>query len=77
MARTIVVTGSASGIGQATARTAAEQGLRVDVVASEARLDTLVSELADHARILRDEQIAAGTEPLRPSQTRARSRRKK
>ena len=64
-------------IGQATARTAAEQGLRVDVVASEARLETLVSELADHARALRDEQIAAGTEPLRPSQARARSRRKK
>ncbi|MCE0485764.1 bifunctional uroporphyrinogen-III C-methyltransferase/uroporphyrinogen-III synthase [Ornithinimicrobium sediminis] len=62
-------------IGPATARTAEEHGLRVDVVAPEASSDALVDALAAHAQELADAATEAGEEVLRPSQRRPAGRR--
>ena len=63
-------------IGPATARTAEEHGLRVDVVASEASAAALVDALAEHGRTLQLEASAAGEKVRRPSERRGAARRK-
>ena len=55
-------------IGPATAKTAEELGLRVDVVASEADAVRLVDDLADHARGLIAQALADGEPVRRPSE---------
>jgi uroporphyrinogen III methyltransferase/synthase len=62
-------------IGPATAKTAEEHGLRVDVVAPEPRAEALVDALASHARVLAARAGAEGEPVLRPSQRRAPARR--
>jgi uroporphyrinogen III methyltransferase / synthase len=62
-------------IGPATARTAEEHGLRVDVVPAVASSDALVDALAEHAQGLADAAVQAGEEVLRPSQRRPAGRR--
>ncbi|MGO0576549.1 uroporphyrinogen-III synthase [Ornithinimicrobium panacihumi] len=62
-------------IGPATAKTAEEHGLKVDVVASEASAIALVDALALHAQMLADQAQKAGEPVLRPSQKRASGRR--
>lgn len=63
-------------IGPATAKTAKEFGLRVDVVAPEASSVALVDALAEHGLALAQAAQAAGEPVLRPSQKRrAASRR--
>lgn len=64
-------------IGPATAQTATDHGLRVDVMADEANLGSVVAGLVEYARDRREEMLAAGRTPLRPSQTRRRSSRRK
>ena len=62
-------------IGPATARTAEEYGLRVDVVSSEASATALVDALAQHARVQVAQAQADGAPLLRPSQRRTTGRR--
>jgi len=63
-------------IGPQTAKTAAEFGLRVDVVAETPSVAALVDALAAHGAALRDAAIEAG-EPLRkPSERRRGARRR-
>ena len=62
-------------IGPATAKTAEEHGLTVDVVATEASVTALVDALAHHARVLVAQAQEAGEPVLRPSQKRASGRR--
>ncbi|TQM95599.1 uroporphyrinogen III methyltransferase/synthase [Ornithinimicrobium humiphilum] len=62
-------------IGPATARTAEEHGLRVDVVAPEASALAVVDALAQHARAVAAAAQAEGRPVLRPSQQRAAGRR--
>lgn len=62
-------------IGPATAKTAEEHGLRVDVVAPEANALALVDALAQHAREVAAAAQAEGRPVLRPSQQRAAGRR--
>ncbi|MGI8946656.1 MAG: uroporphyrinogen-III synthase [Ornithinimicrobium sp.] len=62
-------------IGPATARTAEEHGLRVDVVAPEASSASLIDALAAHAGDVADATTQAGEEVLRPSQRRPAGRR--
>ncbi|GGK58464.1 uroporphyrinogen-III synthase [Ornithinimicrobium pekingense] len=62
-------------IGPATAKTAEEHGLRVDVVAPEASSLALVDALAQHARGVAAAAQAEGRPVLRPSQQRAAGRR--
>ncbi|GAA4514793.1 uroporphyrinogen-III synthase [Brevibacterium yomogidense] len=62
-------------IGPATAQTAQEHGLDVDVLADEANLGSLISGLVDYAVKRRTEDLAAGRAPLRPSQTRPLKKR--
>ncbi|GAA1138642.1 uroporphyrinogen-III synthase [Ornithinicoccus hortensis] len=64
-------------IGPATAKTAEEHGLRVDVIAPEARAERLVDALAEFARHTVEEARAAGEPVVRPSQRRTGSRRAK
>nr|WP_236863112.1 uroporphyrinogen-III synthase [Brevibacterium daeguense] len=64
-------------IGPATAQTAESLGLTVDVVADEAHMGSLVSGLVEFARARRDEDLAEGRTPLRPSQRRRTARKKK
>ncbi|WP_165699942.1 bifunctional uroporphyrinogen-III C-methyltransferase/uroporphyrinogen-III synthase [Ornithinimicrobium ciconiae] len=61
-------------IGPATAKTAEEHGLRVDVVAPEPNAAALVDALARHGAELTLAARAAG-EPVRPSQRRTAGRR--
>lgn len=61
-------------IGPATARTAEEHGLRVDVVAAEPNSNVLVDALARHAAEVALAAREAG-EPVRPSQRRTTGRR--
>ncbi|WP_256841565.1 uroporphyrinogen-III synthase [Ornithinimicrobium cryptoxanthini] len=61
-------------IGPATARTAEEHGLRVDVVAPEPNAVVLVDALAERAAEMALAAQAAG-EPVRPSQRRTTGRR--
>jgi len=63
-------------IGPATAKTAEELGLRVDVLAPVANADALVDALADHGRSLALAAQEAGEVVLRPSQRRPGSRRR-
>jgi uroporphyrinogen III methyltransferase/synthase len=62
-------------IGPATARTAEEHGLRVDVIAPEASAAALIDALAVHARDVADAAARAGEEVVRPSQRRPVARR--
>jgi uroporphyrinogen III methyltransferase/synthase len=63
-------------IGPQTAKTAAEFGLRVDVVAESSSVAALVEALAGHGAALRDAAIESG-EPLRkPSERRRGARRR-
>ena len=62
-------------IGPATARTAEEHGLRVDVVAPEPSAIVLVDALAQHARVVAARARAEGQPVLRPSQRRTAGRR--
>ena len=63
-------------IGPATARTAEEHGLRVDVLAPEANALMLVDALADHGSWLAATAIEAGEEVQRPSMRRPAGRRR-
>ncbi|XVX21008.1 uroporphyrinogen-III synthase [Actinomycetota bacterium] len=63
-------------IGPATAKTAEEHGLRVDVLAPEASAVSLVDALADHGRALASAAAEAGETVVRPSARRAGSRRR-
>ena len=63
-------------IGPATARTAEELGLRVDVLAAEASATVLVDGLAEHAAARARAVAETGTGVVRPSQRRAGNRRK-
>jgi uroporphyrinogen III methyltransferase / synthase len=63
-------------IGPATAKTAEEHGLRVDVLAAEPSADALVEALAGYGRGLRTEATEAGEPVLRPSQKKSSARRR-
>ncbi len=63
-------------IGPATAKTAEEHGLRVDVLAPEPSAEALVDALADHGRSLAMTAAEVGDAVVRPSQRRASSRRR-
>ncbi len=63
-------------IGPATAKTAEEHGLRVDVLAPEASAASLVEALAEYGAGLRLAALEAGEPVVRPSQRKAGSRRK-
>ena len=63
-------------IGPATAKTAQEHGLRVDVLAPEPTAQALVDALADHGRSLALAAQEAGEPVLRPSQRRPGGRRR-
>ncbi|HEY5183587.1 MAG TPA: uroporphyrinogen-III synthase [Actinomycetes bacterium] len=63
-------------IGPATAKTAEEHGLRVDVLAGQPAMDTLATALAEFGDTQRLEALASGERVWRPSQRRGGSRRK-
>lgn len=63
-------------IGPATAKTAEEHGLRVDVLAPEPSAEALVDALADHGRSLALAATEAGEAVLRPSQRRPGARKR-
>jgi uroporphyrinogen III methyltransferase/synthase len=63
-------------IGPATAKTAEEHGLRVDVLAPEASSESLVDALADYGLGLAAAALEAGEPVVRPSAKRAASRRR-
>lgn len=63
-------------IGPATAKTAEEHGLRVDVLAPEASSMALVDALADHGHALAMTAAEAGESEVRPSRKRPTSRRR-
>ena len=63
-------------IGPATAKTAEEHGLRVDVLAPEASAVALVDALADHGAGLAATAVAAGEPVQRPSMRRISGRRR-
>jgi uroporphyrinogen III methyltransferase/synthase len=63
-------------IGPATAKTAEEHGLHVDVLAAEASADALVEALAEYGTGVRLAAIEAGEPVLRPSQRKGATRRK-
>lgn len=63
-------------IGPATAKTAEEHGLRVDVVAPEASAASLVDALAGYGRSLAHEAAESGEKVRRPSDRRGAARRK-
>jgi len=63
-------------IGPATAKTAEEHGLRVDVLAATPSVADLVTALSEHGQSIRSAAVAAGEPVLRPSQKRAPARRK-
>ncbi len=62
-------------IGPATAKTAEEHGLRVDVLASEPKIEVLVDELAAFGETLRLAAIESGEASWRPSRKRVARRR--
>jgi uroporphyrinogen III methyltransferase/synthase len=62
-------------IGPATAKTAQEHGLRVDVLAAEPSMVALVNALAEYGNGLRASAIEAGEPVVRPSQRKTPSRR--
>ncbi|MEZ0068783.1 uroporphyrinogen III methyltransferase/synthase [Streptacidiphilus sp. MAP12-20] len=63
-------------IGPATAKTAEEHGLRVDVLAPAPSVSALAEALADFGAARRDAACAAGEPVYRPSERRPGSRRK-
>jgi len=63
-------------IGPQTAKTAAEFGLRVDVMAPQASATALVDALAEYGAGLRDAAAAAGEPLRRPSERRRGARRR-
>jgi uroporphyrinogen III methyltransferase / synthase len=63
-------------IGPQTAKTAAEFGLRVDVMAPTPSVAALVDALAEHGAGLRDAALEAGTPLRRPSERRRGARRR-
>ena len=63
-------------IGPATAKTAEEHGLRVDVLAAEASNAALVDALAEYGLGLRASAVEAGEPVLRPSERKQAARRK-
>jgi uroporphyrinogen III methyltransferase / synthase len=63
-------------IGPATAKTAEEHGLRVDVMAATPSVEVLVDALADHGAARRAEALAAGMPVTKPSDRRPAGRRK-
>ncbi|RYU14937.1 uroporphyrinogen-III C-methyltransferase [Nocardioides iriomotensis] len=63
-------------IGPATAKTAEEHGLRVDVLASEPSVEVLVDALADFGAARRASLIEAGQPVTKPSERRPSARRK-
>lgn len=63
-------------IGPATAKTAQEHGLRVDVLPEDATLEALANALAAHGASLRDEAAQSGTVGWRPSRRRSAVRRR-
>jgi uroporphyrinogen III methyltransferase/synthase len=63
-------------IGPETAKTAAEFGLRVDVIAPRPSVTALVDALAEHGAGLRDAAVAAGEPVRRPSERRRGARRR-
>ncbi|MEJ2578236.1 MAG: uroporphyrinogen-III synthase [Kineosporiaceae bacterium] len=62
-------------IGPATAKTAQEHGLRVDVLAPEPSSEALVQALAEHGAAMRLSAVETGTPVLRPSQRKGATRR--
>jgi uroporphyrinogen III methyltransferase/synthase len=63
-------------IGPATAKTAEEHGLRVDVLAPSPSVPDLACALSEYGASIRAAAVAAGEPVLRPSQKRATARRK-
>jgi uroporphyrinogen III methyltransferase / synthase len=63
-------------IGPQTAKTAAEFGLRVDVVADKASIPALVDALAAHGARLREAAVEAGEPVRKPSERRRGARRR-
>jgi uroporphyrinogen III methyltransferase/synthase len=63
-------------IGPATAKTAEEHGLRVDVLAPSPSVPDLAEALSEYGTSVRAAALAAGEPVLRPSQKRATARRK-
>ena len=63
-------------IGPETAKTAAEFGLRVDVVAPRPSAAALVDALAEHGASMRDAAVEAGEPVRRPSERRRGARRR-
>ncbi|CAN5119808.1 bifunctional uroporphyrinogen-III C-methyltransferase/uroporphyrinogen-III synthase [soil metagenome] len=63
-------------IGPATAKTAEEHGLRVDVLASAPSVEVLVEDLADFGAARRASLIEAGQPVTRPSERRPSARRR-
>jgi uroporphyrinogen III methyltransferase/synthase len=63
-------------IGPATAKTAEEHGLRVDVLAAQPSVEDLVDALADHGAARRSAMLEAGQPVTKPSERRPATRRK-
>ncbi|HEX7188696.1 MAG TPA: uroporphyrinogen-III synthase [Actinomycetes bacterium] len=63
-------------IGPATAKTAEEHGLRVDVLAASPSVADLATALSEYGASIRSAAVAAGEPVLRPSQKRTSARRK-
>src|SRR5215469_9142994 len=63
-------------IGPETAKTAAEFGLRVDVIAPRPSTAALVDALAEHGASMRDAAVEAGEPVRRPSERRRGARRR-
>ena len=63
-------------IGPATAKTAQEHGLRVDVLPEDASIQALTHALAAHGYALREEAAKAGVVGWRPSRKRSATRRR-
>lgn len=63
-------------IGPATAKTAEEHGLRVDVLATDPSIEDLVSALADFGAVRRADLISQGLPVTKPSQRRGGGRRR-
>ncbi len=63
-------------IGPATAKTAEEHGLRVDVLAPKPDVDALVSALADFGASRREAMLEAGEVVTKPSERKPSARRK-
>jgi len=62
-------------IGPATAKTAEEHGLRVDVMAPKPDVELLVDALADFGAARRDDLLEAGQPVTRPSERKPSGRR--